>query len=357
MGHLRLRYEGAYESALPTFSDIGIWDIVDRAPVVRLDEIEKMLGEAIKQGGSAIHRPGRAPVTVDRWSAVFLGRWNRKVLTEVLTQLSIDAFRIGSPGWYNRACRYVRFKNYTLELAVETAVLRYLADGDARPLLYLTWRGYVPSAKVGKHVAAMLTRSSRIFYIGFKPKRGRPRKRKNANLEKRNAVSDCISINAELLAVGEYAPHRFWDFLLAALYKDQRPAVEQKYRLKKPFSVEARFEYNKHSPDHAGNSEDLDLVERNIRIAELFQDCIDRDEPVTNKKFCNKWNAGLSPEQTISESTLKKIKTAYKIRKPPRVRKPRRPPRVTIERPGPEGTISDWSTDKFGNRERTKTRD
>jgi hypothetical protein len=349
MAHLHLRYEGAYESALPTFSDTGIWDIADREPVIRLDDIEKMLGEAIKQGVSTIRPFGLPPMAVDYWVAVLLSRWNRMVLTKVLTQLFIDAHRTGRGGWYELVRKYVELKNYSLELAVETVVLRYLANGEPQVLLYLTWRNYVPSANVGKRVGEMLTRRSRIFYIGFKPKRGRRRKWKNSKSEKGNTVLD-FSISAELLAVGKYPGRRFWDYLAAAFCKDLRPAVQQKWQLQEPFSVEAKLEYKKRSRENAGDREDLGLVARDIEVAQLLQERIDKEEPVKNalEDVVKDWNATASDGWRITEATLKKV--YGKVTRDP---KPCRPARAVSKPASAESEIN-WFLDEFGNRARIK---
>jgi hypothetical protein len=352
MAHLQLRYE----SALPAFSDVGIWDIADRAPVARLDEIEKWLGESIKQGTSAIHRPGLAPVTVDRWADVLFDRWNRMVLT------IIDVDRTSLVGWYAWVNDYVDLRNYPLGLAVQTAVLRYLASGNPQPLVYLIRWGWVPSAKVRKHIAWMLTQDSRVFYIGIRPKRGRRRKGKNSNLEEENPVLYFMRECADLLAAGKYVPHRFWNYLAAAFDKDLRPAVQQKYQLQGPFSVEAKIDYKKRSPEHKGDRKDLDLIPRDRRLAQclqdrIVQDRIDKRKLVENARadVVDDWNATVSNELRIKTDTLKKIQTAYNIHKPPRVRKPPRPARAGSKSARLESQISDWSIDKSGIRERTKT--
>jgi hypothetical protein len=101
MDHLHLRYEGAAIMPLPAFSDIGIWDIVDRAPVFSRREIEKMLDCAIKQGVTMIQSPGIKPMSVDNYADGLFGRWNRMVLT------IIDVDRTSPVGWYAWVTDYV----------------------------------------------------------------------------------------------------------------------------------------------------------------------------------------------------------------------------------------------------------
>jgi hypothetical protein len=244
-------------------------------------------------------------------------------------------------------------RNYSLARAVQTTVLHYLANGNFRPLFYLTWRGYVPGPRVRRHVAALLTKDAPVYYVGFQPGRGRrSSKEKKANARERQPVLD-------RLTAGKYVSHKFWDYLSAALYEDYRPALQQKYKLPKSVSLKAKLEYKSRSRANAGEHEDLDLVPRDRRLMQLLQDRIDREEPVDNARedVVTDWNVAVADAYRIKGATLKKKQTPYEVHKAPRVSKPRRPPSATRKASKPEGKISPWSTEKGGVLKRTKTGD
>jgi hypothetical protein len=60
------RYECVYECAPHGFSEIGIWDIADRASVAHRHEIETMRTEATTRGDATIGPLGLPPMEVER---------------------------------------------------------------------------------------------------------------------------------------------------------------------------------------------------------------------------------------------------------------------------------------------------
>jgi hypothetical protein len=297
---------------------------------------------------------------VDFYVTAFRGRWNRMVLTEVLPQLAIKAFRTGPDGWYSRVCREVRKKGYSLEMAVETVVSACLRARNPEPLLFLTKYEYVPSDGVGKRVAAMLKHQSDIFHIKVKPIRHKRGPQTLSSSEE--AIQAVFVTGAELLTVGRDPGRQFWDYLCAAFYEDHRQAVQRKYQLQEPFSLKAFFKFNEASSENAGVLLDLGLDVRDEVAADLFQEHENGGEQVKKFKyvkvdeFLRNWNADASDGQTLSKDTFN-TKVNKKIPKPPPSGKPSRQIRSVTEPKRPQGKTTDWSTDECGNHVRFKTHD
>jgi hypothetical protein len=360
MATLHLRHEGACESLVPFSSQWVVWDIADRAPLVGRIAIETFHSDAIEQGISTAKFAGLSPMPVDFYVTAFRGRWNRLVLTEVLTPLAIEAFRTGPDGWYSSVCREVRKKGYSLEMAVETVVSAYLRARNPEPLFFLTKHEYVPSDGVGKRVAVMLKDRSDDFHIKVQPIRHKSGPQTLSSSEE--AIQAVFGTGAELLTVGRDPGRRFWDYLCAAFYEDHRQAVQQKYQLQEPFSLKAFFKFSETSSKNAGRLLNLGLGVRDEVAADLFQDHVNKGEKVKKpreiavEEFLTNWNADARAGQTLSKDTFNK-KVRKKIPKPPPAAKLRRPARSVTKPARAQGKTTDWSTDECGYPTRYKTHD
>jgi hypothetical protein len=359
MGHIccppfhfqTLPFVARYECMPRALSEIGIWDIPNRGAVRDRDEIEAMQAQGIKGGLTAIRPPGLPPMAIDRWVAILLGRWNRKILT----QLSIDAFRRGPPEWYAEARDVAEFKTCSLEVAVEAVALRYLDHRDLQPLLALLGFGYVPTTKVlRRHLADMLSANSHRLYIGINLVRAKTGPKTSSNSEDQILV--VLGLGAERLAIGKDPGRQFWDYFRALFDKDQRPTVQQKWKLRDPFSVDGWIEHKEQLPGNVGDRKKLGLVVRDKMLTEFVQRRLDKRELVKNAPLnvSNAWNAEAIKGQKVKEPT---VAAAYKEHKPPRARKPGHPPRARKSSRPDEGKISPWSTEKDGVLKRTKTRE
>jgi hypothetical protein len=345
MDHPHLGHLGAYESTLPAFSEIGIWDIADRGQVHDCDEIEAMRLYATKQGLETIDPPGLQPIAVEDWMAVAWDRWLRAIATRdaiariathhrmqktaasrrllekirACRQLpfqkpSVDG-KLGLTGWYARASELIRHQNYTMEAAVEYVVLHYLKKGDFRPLFDSCQRNYIHSAKVKKCLADMLTREDGIR-VGIKLIR---EKRGPNTFVSKSEETELIMLNRAIVSLkaGEEPSRLFWHFLMANI--EQKKTIV--HRSLGAFSIQAKVEGrgrgNPPDPDLEIRDKVLDWlvgaraqgIAKSGRRVDIEKDVI----PAVTRE----WNAQVSDEAKISKSVVADARK----NKPTRIRK------------------------------------
>lgn len=111
--------------------------------------------------------------------------------------------------------------------ALDQVAVRYLGEGDSRPLLHLLWRGRLPGVRLQRYVGAMISADSRadvvtppIYYkIQLQPRRNARRPHKDEYLK---AEAACAEIRAAFSQAEEgcHVPPRVWVFLFRSLREE-----------------------------------------------------------------------------------------------------------------------------------------
>ena len=142
-------------------------------------------------------------------------------------------------GWGTEVRELMRERSQGFDGAFASVAIRYLAEGDLRPLKDLLGRGRVePGETVLRYVAAMLEGSGKTpFRFGFEEARprGRPSGAK-ASVNGANLVTAVLMSGLSAMIAGKKPGWRFWRCLLSAL----DAGTPNKWRRPNDFPLKAR---------------------------------------------------------------------------------------------------------------------
>jgi hypothetical protein len=224
--------------------------------------------------------------------------------------------------WGTEALELVAEIECTEDQAREEVTLRYLYDGDCRPLLDWALGGHIPSTKIMRIVAGMFDREYRCgdaadvryeFRIDEVRTPGRPRGGDGVGSLGSRLARSMHEHGAKKLAKGIDPGRHFWLALTNALVQGNSRWIWRQDNAQASFPLKAMVQ--KHTQGRSGNPE---LSMRDKLLAQLVKERIDKGEPyefAVDKVFeqIEETRPGDGPRGSGSRDLIKKrtIRDAY----------------------------------------------